>query len=779
MISRETNLSAFLSHYCDIQGELIPGRLISCTPDPNEMVGILEEFTSTYQSFSQEDIEYREAACVNVQLKGRVRPIHSGDIFAGRMDQMPISFTPQSKGTGLGYCIHPDIDKMLISKTELTSESRRVLEQILVFWQQEGSVYKSRRKMPDKVKQVILSELYYLESGVAFSLYRMSGVQMDYHKLVKLGLPGLRDEIARYKLQFAGEAKATTLYSAMESVLDSFADLCLFYSRQAKAMAQNSSNKKEVKELLDMAQVLENIRSKAPETFREGLQLVYLYNKFDGAKNYGRMDDYLADLYHDDLASGRIDEVEAIRLLSGIWRLMISRNNRYDTRVIIGGLGRHNESRANEVAMLIMETTRHVADIVPQLALRFHKDQDPDLYARGLDVLASGSTYPMLYNDEVNVPSAQKAFDVAYEEAIHVIQYGCGEYVLNHRSVGTPSGVINLLQALLVTMNRGIDPSTGKTMGMPMERYLKYGNFEHFEDLFNAYKEQIEYHVGPLALQEYMEYVHASEDNAYLSSSILMDDCIQRGKAIYGGGIRHLGGTLETYGNSNTADSLLAIRALVYEQGSFSMEHLIKMLLADFEGYDLERKMLLECPKYGNDDDLADQMLQEVHKHICNFTRKQAAETGLDSYLVVIINNDANTIMGGFTGASPDGRKAFTHLNPGNNPSGGADKCGVTSFLNSMAKPDTAIHAGAVQNMKFSKEVMTGHRNMFEILLETYFENGGAQAMLTVTSRGELEDAMRHPENYQNLIVRVGGFSERFVNLPPETQREVLSRTLN
>ena len=203
------------------------------------------------------------------------------------------------------------------------------------------------------------------------------------------------------------------------------------------------------------------------------------------------------------------------------------------------------------------------------------------------------------------------------------------------------------------------------------------------------------------------------------------------------------------------------------------------MLLADFEGYDLERKMLLECPKYGNDDDLADQMLQEVHKHICNFTRKQAAETGLDSYLVVIINNDANTIMGGFTGASPDGRKAFTHLNPGNNPSGGADKCGVTSFLNSMAKPDTAIHAGAVQNMMFSKEVMTGHRNMFEILLETYFENGGAQAMLTVSSKGELEDAMRHPENYQNLIVRVGGFSERFVNLPPETQREVLSRTLN
>ena len=779
MISRPGKRSSFLLHYCDDQGKMIPERLIHCTPDPNEMVSILDEFTTCYRSFGMEEIEQREAACVNVQLKGRVRPIQTGDLFAGRMDQMPIGFTPQSKGTGMGYCIHPDIDKMLISREELNPGSREVLEQILVFWQEEGTVYKSRRKMPEEVKKAIPSELYYLESGVAFSLYRMSGVQMDYPKLIKLGLPGLREEIAEYKKQYFSDAKKMALYSAMESVLDSFAELCLFYSGQAFALAREASDETGANELLEVARVLENISNKAPAGFREGLQLVYLYNKFDGAKNYGRMDDYLADLYHDDMATGRIDEEEAIRLLSGIWRLMISRDNRYDTRVIIGGLGRHNEKRADEVAMLILETSRRVADIVPQLALRFHRGQNPKLYSKGLDLLATGNTYPMLYNDEVNVPSAQKAFGIPYQEAIHVIQYGCGEYVLNHRSVGTPSGVINLLQALLVTMNRGIDPSTGKRMGMPMERYLKYGNFARFEDLFGAYKEQVEYHVGPLALQEYLEYVHASEDNAYLSSSILMDDCIKRGKAIFGGGVRYLGGTLETYGNTNTSDSLLAIKSLVYEQKLFSLEQLLQMLMADFKGHELERRMLLECPKYGNDDDQADSMLQEVHNHICHVTRDQAAHTGLDSYLVVVINNDANTVMGGFTAASPDGRRAFTHLNPGNNPTGGADTRGVTAFLNSLVKPDTSIHAGAVQNMKFSRELLTRHRDMFEVLLETYFEKGGAQAMLTVISRGELEDAMLHPGNYQNLIVRVGGFSERFVNLPPETQREVLSRTLN
>lgn len=771
--------SVFLSHYCDERGDFIPERLISCIPDPNEMVGILDELTLTYQNFNQKEIESREAACINVQLRGRVRPIQQGDLFAGRMEQMPIMFTPQSKGTGMGYCIHPDIEEMLLSKAELTQENRKVLEQILIFWQEEGTVQKSRRQMPDEIKRAIPSELYYLEPGIAFMLYRMSGVQLDYHKLVRLGLPGLREELAQYKKQYAEDIKRMVLYAAMESALDTFAELCVFYSRQALALAAESQVKNEVNELLEMAQVLENISHKAPSGFREGLQLVYLYNKFDGAKNYGRMDDYLADLYHQDVERGKIDEEEAIRLLSGIWKLMISRDNRYDTRLIIGGLGRHNESRADQVAMLVLETTRRVADIVPQVALRFHKDQNPALYNKALDVLATGNTYPMLYNDEVNIPSAQKAFNVPYEEAIHVIQYGCGEYVLNHRSVGTPSGVINLLQALLVTINRGIDPASGKSMGMPQERYLKYGNFDEFEDLFAAYKEQVEYHVAPLALQESLEYAHAAADNAYLTSTLLMDDCLERGKSIFGGGIRHLGGTLETYGNTNTADALLAIKQLVYEGRLFSLETLKEILLADFQGYELERRQLLACPKYGNDEDVADQMLQDVHDHICNFTRDQAALTGLDSYLVVVINNDANTIMGGFTGASPDGRKANTHLNPGNNPSGGADRSGITSFLNSMVKPDTSIHAGAVQNMKFSWELLSRHRDKFEILMETYFENGGAQAMLTITSRGELEDAMKNPENYQNLIVRVGGFSERFVNLPQETQREVLSRTLN
>ena len=257
-----------------------------------------------------------------------------------------------------------------------------------------------------------------------------------------------------------------------------------------------------------------------------------------------------------------------------------------------------------------------------------------------------------------------------------------------------------------------------------------------------------------------------------------MDDCLATGKGMFEGGVRYLGGTLESYGNSNTADSLTAIRELVYDKKAVTLGQIREMLNANFKGFEKQRKMLLDCPKYGNDNETADQMLVEIHNHLCEFTRKQKKNTQLHSYLVVIINNDANTVMGMQTPASPDGRLAYTFMNPGNNPVGGADKNGITAFLNSLVKPSTAFHAGAVQNMKFSKVLFTENRPMLEALLKTYWQKGGAQAMMTIVSRGELEDAMKNPENYQNLIVRVGGFSERFVNLPPETQREILARTL-
>jgi len=258
---------------------------------------------------------------------------------------------------------------------------------------------------------------------------------------------------------------------------------------------------------------------------------------------------------------------------------------------------------------------------------------------------------------------------------------------------------------------------------------------------------------------------------------MLMEGCLERGKGICSGGVTYLGGTLETYGNINTTNSLFAIKDIVFDKKLISRERLLEALEANFVGFEAERQLLLSAEKYGNDCDGVDTLAKDFHEFVCNSVRDLKDFAKLHSYMVVIINNEANTILGRFTAASADGRKAFEPMANANNPAGGTDKSGVTAMLNSLTKLRTDIHAGAVQNMAFSFDFFS-RRELVKALLMTYFRGGGQQAMINVLRRGALEEAMRRPEKHQYLMVRVGGFSARFVTLSPDVQREIASRTL-
>ena len=190
------------------------------------------------------------------------------------------------------------------------------------------------------------------------------------------------------------------------------------------------------------------------------------------------------------------------------------------------------------------------------------------------------------------------------------------------------------------------------------------------------------------------------------------------------------------------------------------------------------KQKLLSAPKYGNDDKEADDMMMKVHNHVCLYTMEKAKEVGLDSYLVVNINNSANTIFGKYTAASADGRLKGTPLANGNTPHMGMDTNGPTALLNSIAKPRTDIHAGASQNLKLTRVMFSRYRKQTEALIQSHFISGGAQLMITAVNKGDLERAMIHPEEYPNLLVRVGGFSARFVELEPAIQLEIINRTL-
>ena len=396
--------------------------------------------------------------------------------------------------------------------------------------------------------------------------------------------------------------------------------------------------------------------------------------------------------------------------------------------------------------------------------MRLYEGVDSRLYEAALDTIGEGTTFPMLYNDAVNLPAVMDAFGVDRDTAQQYVPYGCGEYVLCNQSIGTPSGTLNTLFVLNEAMY-------GKN------RHL-FLNAPDFETFYTAYLTEVEKIATCLSLQEKLEYDIMGQECPLLYYSLLFDDCIERGKAVLEGGLRHLGGTVENYGNINAADALTAVKAVVYDQKLATAQELSDALASDFQGRERLRQLLLAQPKYGNDHPAADAMVTRLHTDVCTRIRDCAPASGLDSYLAVIINNELNAVFGQGTGASADGRRAGEYMANGNNPMSGRDTCGVTAMLNSLTKPDTHLHAGAVQNMRFSKAMFTAHRPCLKTLLRTYFEAGGAQAMITVLSRGDLEAAMREPEKYRHLIVRVGGFSARFVDLSLVVQKELLARTL-
>ena len=277
---------------------------------------------------------------------------------------------------------------------------------------------------------------------------------------------------------------------------------------------------------------------------------------------------------------------------------------------------------------------------------------------------------------------------------------------------------------------------------------------------------------------QYASYGIMNDHVSFLFNSILMDDCIARGKALLDGGVRYLGGTCETYGNINASDSLMAVKHLVFDTGKYTLPQLETAMLANFEGYEEIRKDCIACDKYGNDLDTADGMANDFYEFIAKGIRDRGIAIGMQYYLIVISNNSLNTEWGIRTGASPDGRLSGMYMNPANNPQGGADKNGPTALLNSLATFDAKYHAGSVQNIKFSRSMFNGNKALIEAMFKAYFAKGGCHIMVTVVDKGELENAMVHPEKYPDLIVRVAGYSAVFVNLDRSVQEELLSRSL-
>lgn len=718
-----------------------------------EQLEFMRSFTRAHQAH-EGDACAREAHCLRLQFEAQLLPPREGDLLVGRRTEFAIGFAPERLVSGVGYYCDEAQLEALRKDASLGAAEKAQIDELLAYWRGRTTVDKIRSRYTPEMKALLSHGPLDEESGVAFPLFRVAGSQPDPKRLLELGIGGMIRLVERKR------DDNPRLFGALRSALADMAEICLAYARQLRHMARAADSARGA-QLGRMAQNLDWISDRPPKTMWQAMQLAYLYYVLAGSFNYGRPDEYLGGYLEADLASGALTEDEAYALVRSLWALVIERGPAWDGRIALGGRGRSNEPAADRFAMLGLRASHELRDILPQLTLRFYDGMDPRLYEKALQMLGDGVTYPILYNDDVNVPAVANAFWVDQQTAERYLPFGCGEYILYGQSFGTPSGAINLLHCLNELIASGA-----------------LSRCADFESFYRAYLARLKRYIGVLAAQEKLEYDVCAEEAPFLHFTLLYDDCIERAAPMFAGGVRYLGGTLETYGNTNSADSLTAIRRCVYEQRRVSGRQLEQALATDFAGREDIRRLLLSAPKFGNDDPEADEIAVRLHDDVCGMIRRSAAPAGLHSYLNVTINNAMNTTFGLTTGASADGRRANTYMANANNPTGGMDKSGVTAMLNSLVKLKVDEHAGSVQNMRFSREMFGALLPKTRGLLSAYFAGGGSQAMVTVLGRGDLESAMARPEEYKNLLVRVGGFSAHFVDLDRDVQLELISRTL-
>lgn len=711
------------------------------------------KFTETCQAWERGPKALRELECLKVQFPAVLQPVRDTDFLAGIVAYGAIGFSPKDDEEFAWY-MRPKAMEELI---QAHPECRKELEEARDYWKSRKLKAATRASYSEFVAERLpsddLDDVY-----PAYPLYRMTGCIVDYHRLLDLGLPGLLSE-STARLREEEDEEKRYFYEGQIGAVELLMDCLLFYEtdcleQMKKADADRAS------ELKEMAANLRFLTENAPETFWQAAQLCWLYSIVAHTLDYGRMDDYLGPFLKRDLENGRIGMPFAQRIVDSLWRLIADKRTTVHGRVVIGGKGRRDEEAADLFALCALEASRRIRRGEPQLSLRCYRGMNRKVFREALKLLGEGTTFPILYNDEENIPAVKQALRVSDKEAQEYYPFGCGEYVIAGKSFGSPNGVINLARVLELT--------------------LQEGEWEDFEAFYGEYLDKIRWYVEALAAQEAQEYQAAGKAADFLLLSLLYDDCTSRGRGLFSGGIRYLGGTLECYGNITASDSLTALKRLVFQERSISLKELKTALQKDFAGQEELRQRLLEAPKFGNHDPEADGMAQRLHRDLCRMIAGEAQKNGLYTYLPVLINNDHNVRFGRTTGATPDGRRAGRPLTNGNSPSDGADKNGLTALLLSMASMDHKLTAGMVQNVKLGKTLFSTEEMLekTEALIEAYFQAGGSQLMITVVSARELKDAQLHPENYQNLFVRVGGYSGRFISLPRDVQEDIIERTL-
>ena len=587
---------------------------------------------------------------------------------------------------------------------------------------------------------------------------------MDYAKLIKVGIDGLVAEIKQRRkalnLQLPEHIAKDEFYTGCLLELDALLRLAQRYVERARALAKDAPPER-ARELLEIADILERVPAHAAENFREALQSIHFYTfMLRGDYQMGRPDQYLIDLYRADIAAGRLTPESAQELID-CFCLLYSTYYPKGSAVgfMVGGRDRAGNAVNNELTYLFIQSIAHTRTAYPGIGLCVHDDTPDDLLEMAVDMLSKGYSHPAIFNDDV-ITRGLMGLGLPERDAHCYVHSSCVEITpCGQSNCWVFSPVVNPLPLLLNVMRDNPECDGMETLmeifGQELRRKL----------------------VSDVHAQNLWRLERARSGYDSLLSSCLTNDCLKSGRSVEEGGANYNFIMPAFIGLANLVDSIIAIKALVFDRNELTMAELHRICMDDFESNeDLRRRIVNRLPHFGNNDPETDSLMREITEMIVRSCEGivtlwgSRAVPGAFSYLKHVSDGEK-------TPATPDGRKAYTSLAAAASPVQGRDVSGPTaSILSSTCWDQVPFMGGIVINFKF-QPMGDSTRETMKAVIRTFLDRDGVQLQVNCVSKETLLDAQENPDRHRDLLVRIAGYSDYFTSLPPEMQDEIVKRT--
>ena len=786
---------AVASHGPSERVEKIKARFLATTPEICAERAKL--ITESYKETEGQPMSLRRAKALEKILLGMSIRIEDDELIVGNQCSMPRS-APVYPEFSCDW-LEGELDRLAKRSADvflISEEVKKTLrEDVFPYWKgrtnHEIATAMMKQEALDAGNAVVYTVGNYWFNGVGH-------ISANYGKVMSEGLNAViaEAEAAKEKFDFADAHQMKSLHFLESTIIANKAVIAFAnrYADEAERLAAAEQDATRKAELLEIARICRKVPAQPAETFMEAVQAFWFVHLIIQIESNGhsispmRFDQYCYPFYEaskDSMTSEQVQEV-----LDLIWLKMNSLNKVRDEvstmafagypmfmNIIVGGQDREGHDATNELSLMLLQAAANTKLYAPSLSVRIHENTPDVLYMKAAEVSRMGLGVPAYFNDRTIIP-ALLARGLSLEDARDYGIIGCVEPQVGGKTEGWhDAAFFNMAKVVELTLNNGYDERTEMQVG-PQTGAVS--EMKTFDDVMAAYAEQMEYFVGLMAHADNMVDLAHGQNMPLPFLSSLVEDCIGRGKSLQEGGAIYNFTGPQGVGVANAGDSLTAIKKLCFDDKVISLPELKEAIDKDFEGCEEIRQMLINrAPKYGNDDDYADEIAVESANIYCAEVNKYTNPRG-GQYQPGLYPASANVPFGSVCEATPDGRKKGSPLADGVSPSGGVDVAGPTASVTSVAKLDHEVTSnGTLLNQKFHPSAVKGEEGLRNLVAvtETYFKNGGFHVQYNVIDRKTMEEAQKNPEEYSSLVVRVAGYSAFFTALDKSLQDDIMSRT--